>query len=110
MSAAQIMAENQRSAAAAAAQLEGDVAQIRAINAQRRQFTDIVVTVAVHATGKNPGPDPKDWRDALAAEKHYSKETPKEKPTITEMVPMAYQPQIVPTISFMRMTSTWTDT
>lgn len=109
VSAAQIMAENQRSAAAAEAQLEGDVAQIQAINGERRRFTDIVVTVAAYATGKDPGPDPKDWREAVAGGPNSTKETPKEKPTITEMVPMAYQPQVVPTLSFMRVTNTWTD-
>src|SRR5262249_51214595 len=42
----QIMAEAQRAAVAAEAQLEGDLAQIKAVNAERRQFNDIVVAVA----------------------------------------------------------------
>jgi hypothetical protein len=108
----QIMAETQKAAVAAEAQLEGDIAQVQAINADRRRFNDIVITVAAYATGKNPGPTAKDWRDAIAAEKKYAKQPsrPPEKPTITEMVPLAYQPVVVPSISFMRTTATWTDT
>ena len=97
-SVAQMMAEAQKAAVSAEAQLEGDVAQIKAINANRRRFNDIVVTVAAYATGKDRGQTAKDWRDALAAEKNYRKEParPQEKPTVTEMVPLVYQPVVPP--------------
>ena len=110
-SVAQIMAEAQKAAASAEAQLEGDVAQIKAINGDRRQFNHIVIAVATYATGKDIGQTAKEWRDALAAEKKSGKETARlEKPTVTEIVPLAYQPVIVPRLYFMKMTSTFVDT
>jgi hypothetical protein len=108
----QIMAEAQNAAVAAEGQLEADVARIRAINAERRQFNDIVVAVASYATGQDHGQTAKQWRDAQAARQNSGKQpqvTPA-KPTFTEMVPLAYQPVVVPRLSFMKVTSTYVDT
>jgi hypothetical protein len=110
-SVAQMMAEAQKAAVAAEAQLEGDVAQIKAINADRRRFNDIVITVAAYATGKSCGETAKDWRDARAAEKNYPKDpTAPPKPTVAEMVPLAYNPVVQPRLAFMTLTSTFVDT
>ena len=62
----QLMAEAQRGAVMAEAQLEADVATIKSINHDRKQYNDLVMAVATDTTGKNPGRTPKEWRDALA--------------------------------------------
>ncbi len=105
----QIIAEAQKAAVVAEAQLEGDVAQVKAINADRKRFNDIVMAVAVYATGKDLGRTVKQWRDALAGQMNYRKKTPKQpdKPTFTEMIPIAYNPVVVPRLSFMTHTSTY---
>ena len=105
----QIIAEAQKAAVVAEAQLEGDVAQVTAINADRKRFNDIVMAVAVYATGKDLGRTVKQWRDALAGQMNYRKKTPKQpdKPTFTEMIPIAYNPVVVPRLSFMTHTSTY---
>ena len=58
ISATRMMLEAQKGAAAAEAQLEGDVAQIKAINAARRHFSELVMAVASYATGKTIGTEP----------------------------------------------------
>jgi hypothetical protein len=100
---ADVMVEAQNAAAVAEAQLEGDLAVVKAINADRRRFNDIVIAVAVHATGKDLGQTPKGWRDAVAARTTYSERTSPsgEKPTVTEMVPIAYNPVVLPRLAFM---------
>ena len=100
-SATQMMVEAQKGAAVAEAQLEGDVAQVKSINAERRHFNELVLAVAAYATGKDRGPTPKDWRDSVIGkkeEKSYGKEI---KPTLTEVTPLAYQP-IFSQFSFLR--------
>jgi hypothetical protein len=111
-SVAQMMAEAQKAAVAAEAQLESDVAQIKEINANRRQFNDIVVTVAAYATGKSRGQTAKEWRDAIAGEKNYRKYPSSQppKPTVAEMVPLAYSPVVVPRLAFLTLTKTYVDT
>ena len=54
----QLMAEAQRGAVMAEAQLEADVAAIKSVNDDRKQFNDLVMAVATDATGKNPGRTP----------------------------------------------------
>src|SRR5262249_54304339 len=63
----QLMLEAQRAAAMAQAQLQQDVAIIKSINDDRKQFNDLVMAVAKDTTGKDCGNSPKNWRDALAA-------------------------------------------
>jgi hypothetical protein len=108
----QMVEEAQKAAVSAEAQLEGDVAQVKAINADRRRFNDIVIAVAAYATGKDRGETAKEWRDALAAEKKYRKEPAGEplKPTFAELVPLAYSPVLTPRLSFMTTTRTYVDT
>jgi hypothetical protein len=96
ISPSQLMAEAQRGAVMAEAQLESDVAQIKSINEDRKQFNDLVMAVATDATGKNPGRAPKDWRDALARGKQSEKPSKTPKPTFGEMAILAYQPVFAP--------------
>jgi hypothetical protein len=93
-SATQAMIEAQKGAVVAQAQLQGDVAQIEAINAVRTPFNDLVIDVAKAASGKDLGRTPKDWRTALAGEDKYGKQPSKtaQKPTLDALVPLGYQP------------------
>ena len=89
-------------AAAAEAQLEGDVAQVKGINGDRRHFNELVMSVLAYATGKDRGPTPKDWREAVKgknADKNYETQKPV---SVTELIPLAYQPSFVQ-LSFMRV-------
>ncbi len=94
-SARQMMIEAQQGAIAAEAQLEGDVALIRSINDVRSKFNDVVIAVLKFVTGKDQGRTPKEWRNALAAKNLYDKK-PSQKPTLTELVPLAYNPTFGP--------------
>ena len=89
-SASQMMAEAQRGAAVAESQLESDVAEIKATNADRRHFNELVMSVASYATGKSAGDDPEDWRNAVGQQKSGIEP---QKPTVTELIPLAYQPR-----------------
>ena len=104
---ADILMEQQKAAAVAEYQLEGDLSVIKVINAERRRFNDIVTAALSYATGKDVGPSPKDWRDAVAA-KQNSRKIPAEpsvKPTFTEMIPVMYNPVVLPRLSFMTSTT-----
>lgn len=94
-SGAQILAEAQRGAMSAAAQLEADVAQIDSLNTATREFNNHVMKVATYASGKSLGDEPKDWREKLAAQGRYSKKETKTplKPTFDELVPLSYLPR-----------------
>jgi len=94
-SAAEMMLEAQRGAVSAQQQLEGDVQQIEAFNRATKQFNETVMTVARDASGQDLGSEPKEWRDALAEKGQYRKEPKKspDKPTLDELVPIAYQPR-----------------
>jgi hypothetical protein len=98
----EMMREAQRAAQAAEAQLEGDVALIKAINAARRHFSELVMAVASYATGKDRGPTPKEWRAAVKGEKEEKKYREENKPTLTELVPLGYQPAFAQ-IFFMKV-------
>jgi hypothetical protein len=107
------MAEAQRSAMTAQAQLQADVARIDSINESIRRFNELVMTAAQAATGKNPGRTAKEWRDMLAQGKdgRYARRSrPVVKPTIDEMVPLAYVPDLSAAITFQRQTQFVTQT
>ena len=101
----QLMAEAQRGAVMAEAQLEADVAMIKSINNDRKQFNDVVMAVAMHATGKNPGSTPKEWREALARGKRSDRPSKSPKPTFGEMATLVYQPLFAP-VGYGRTTVT----
>lgn len=91
-SARELMLQAEQGAARAEAQLQGDVAQIKSVNDARRHFNELVISVASYATGKTFGLEPEDWRKAVKVGKKYSEEPKPDKPTVTELVPLAYQP------------------
>jgi hypothetical protein len=99
ISPAGLIAEAQRAALIAEAQLEADAAMIKSINDGRKQFNDLVMAVASDATGKNSGPTPKEWREALAGPNQSNRpsKTPN-KPTFGEMATLVYQPVFAPTL------------
>jgi hypothetical protein len=90
--------EAQRAAAMAEAQLEADVAQLKSINQDRKEFNDLVMTAATDATGKDHGTTPNQWRAALAGGNKSSKQPSGTsfKPTISEVVPLVYNPVFAP--------------
>lgn len=94
-SVADMMFEAQRGAVSAQRQLEGDVKQIETLNRATKQFNETVMTVARDASGQDLGSEPKEWRDALADRGQYRKDPKKspDKPTLDELVPLAYQPR-----------------
>jgi hypothetical protein len=105
----ELMLEAQRGAAMAEAQLEADVAQIKSMNKDRKQFNELVMAAAKDASGKDLGSTPKEWREALAGGNKSSKQpsrTP-DKPTIPENVPLAYNPLFAP-VGFTAQTLTQT--
>jgi hypothetical protein len=97
ISPSQLMAEAQRGALMAETQLEADVAMIKSVNDDRKQFNDLIMAVATDATGKNPGRTPKEWREALAGPNQSNRpsKTPM-KPTFGEMATLVYQPVFAP--------------
>jgi hypothetical protein len=97
ISPSQLMAEAQRGALMAEAQLEADVAMIKSVNDDRKQFNNLVTAVATDATGKNPDRTPKEWREALARPNQSNRpsKTPM-KPTFGEMATLVYQPVFAP--------------
>jgi hypothetical protein len=109
ISAAQLRAEAQRAAETAEAQLEVDVAQIKSMNKDRKQFNDLVIATAKEATGKDLGGTPKDWRDALGGRNKASNKSARTapKPTVPETVPLAYNPTFAP-VGFTAQTLTQT--
>jgi hypothetical protein len=88
-SASQMIMEAEKGAAAAQSQLDSDVAQIKAINDGRRHFNELVMAVASYATGQTAGDNPEDWRKAIGRQKSANEP---QKPTVTELIPLAYRP------------------
>jgi hypothetical protein len=110
---ANAIAESQRAAMGAQAQLAGDIAQIESINDGLRRFNDLVMGVAQAATGKSPGRAAKDWRDLLArgkGDRYAARPQPATKPTVDEMVPLAYVPDLVVAVDRQIQTSFLTRT
>jgi hypothetical protein len=110
----EMMVEAQRGAISAQLQLQADIAQIEALNDARKTFNELVMNVAKDAGGKDFGKEPKGWRDALAGKGRYRKdreETPR-KPTLDELVPLAYLPRFgeLTMVNLQRIVSTPPDT
>lgn len=91
----QALVQAQQGAVNAQLLLQRDVAQIDGLNAARKSFNDIVLSVARDATGKDVGDDPADWRKVAAVGGGQSQDPPskKRKPTIDQVVPLASMPQ-----------------
>jgi hypothetical protein len=103
---ADFIMEQRKAAAVAETQLEGDLSVIKAINAERRRFNDTVIAVVSSATGKDLGTSPKDWRAAVAGKNSRNASAePSVKPTFSEMIPVMYNPVILPHLSFATITT-----
>jgi len=85
----------QQGAVAAAARLESDASAIAAVNREREAFNDLVINVAKTASGKDHGPTPKAWREALEGDRAKYPRPPARaaaKPTITEIAALYVTP------------------
>ena len=77
------------------------------------RFNELVMTAAQAATGKNPGRTAKEWRDMLAQgkdERYARRSRTVIKPTVDEMVPLAYVPDLSATITIQSQTRFITQT
>ncbi len=89
-SATEMLVEAQRESAFAEAQLQADLSQIKSVNDERRHFNELVISVASYATGKSLGEDAESWQKAVVGQ--LSNPSESVKPTLTELVPLEYQP------------------
>ncbi len=90
--------------------LANDVAVVEATNEQRRQFNELVMAAAQGAIGADPGKTPKAWRDYLAKKlnKYDKRPASQPKPTVTELVPIAFEYSVMAQTSFLTSTNTRT--
>ncbi len=103
--------EAQRAALSAQAQLSADIALLDGINENLKQFNEHVMAIAQAATGKSPGKTAKEWRDLLASVKgRYTPRSEPRKPTIDQMVPLDYVPNLAAAITRQQQTSLFTRT
>jgi hypothetical protein len=96
ISPSQLKMEAEKGALVAKNQLDADVNMIKSINKDRNKFNDLVMAVAMAATGKDGGKTPKEWRETLAAGSGVSKQPTAAKPIYGEMVALAYNPVFAP--------------
>jgi hypothetical protein len=96
----------QQGAVAAQAQLEGDIAAIESLNKARRDFNDVVLNVVRDSTGKDIGTKRDDWNAALTGPREYAKKAAPQKPTVDQVVALAYQPAVNPQLSFVTRITT----
>ncbi len=95
--------EAQRTAVAAAQQLQRDAGQLRAYNDSLRELNDRVVPVLKDVSGLDLGTNQGDWQKwytDLVGYQALSASTT-EPPTVIEQVPLDYQPQPVPIGQFI---------
>ncbi len=107
----QAMLQAQQAALVAQGQLANDVAQVESINDERNRFNELVMIAAKSACGKDPGKTPKHWRDMLSAKvDKYAKRPTRSapKPTLSELVPIAFTYTISAQAGFL--TRTYVDT
>jgi hypothetical protein len=104
ISLAQNLLEAQRAAFAAQAQLQDDVAQVEAFNDARKKFNERITGVLKVATGKDVGDKPAAWKDWLSgAQKKYPTDQKKPKPTVDQLVTLAYNPTFGRSIIFRQV-------
>ena len=94
--------ETQAAAQLAERQLESDVASIKQYNAPIVQLNDRVVSILKGVAGGDLGEDPESWKKWAIDLRGYAyvpQKASQETPTITEQVPLAYQPQAAPIVA-----------
>ena len=90
----QIYLQYQMSAMAASQQLIDDARQIDDYNAFAKQSNERVLRVLGEVTGQDLGPDQKGWMKWWVDQQGYAyNDTPQDRPTFVEDVPLAYVPQ-----------------
>ena len=92
------------SAIAAQDQLELDIRAIEDANTARTRFNRALICILKDATGKDPGPDRRSWRDWFAALKGYAPERAAPKPTFDLSVPSGYTPVAFGRAMFLQTT------
>ncbi len=105
------MLQAQQASMVAQGTLANDVAVVEAANEQRRQFNELVMAAAQGAIGADPGKTPKAWRDYLAKKLNKYDKRPaavQPKPTVTELIPIAFEYSVMAQTSFLTSTSTRT--
>ncbi|HEY2159369.1 MAG TPA: hypothetical protein VGH33_27335 [Isosphaeraceae bacterium] len=105
------MLQAQQASMVAQGTLANDVAVVEAVNEQRKQFNELVMAAAQGAIGADPGKTPKAWRDYLAKKLNKYDKRPaasNPKPTLTELVPIAFEYSVLAQTSFLTNTSTRT--
>ena len=85
---------------AAQQQLQNDVDAVDRYNSSLSQINDRVVPVLNQISGQNLGPDTVVWQTWLNNLVGFNTLQASEPPTITEDVPLAYQPQQIPLGTF----------
>ncbi len=101
----QMAVEAQKSAAVAQQQLQSDVDAIDQYNRSLSQINDRVIPVLNDISGQNLGPDTAAWQTWLNNLVGFNSLQASEPPTITEDVPLAYQPQPIPLGTFSTVVS-----
>jgi tetratricopeptide (TPR) repeat protein len=96
----QMEAEAQKSADAAARQLDNDVDAIERYNRSLDQINDRVLPVLENISGQKLGADNVAWQKWLNNLVGFNSLQASEPPTVTENVPLAYQPQPIPLDTF----------
>jgi hypothetical protein len=96
----QIMVQAQKTAAMAQQQLDNDVASIKQFNDSLSEINDRVLPVLNDISGLNLGPDPAAWQKWFNNLVGFNSLQASEPPTVTQNVPLAYQPEPIPVSSF----------
>jgi tetratricopeptide (TPR) repeat protein len=96
----QMALEAQRAAMSAQQQLQNDVHAIDQFNDSLGQFNDRVLPVLRDISGQDTGPDPIAWLKWFNNLVGFNQLQASERPTVTEEVPLEYQPQPIPLGSF----------
>lgn len=94
--------EAQTAAQLAERKLESDVASIKQYNAPIVQLNDRVVSILRNVAGGDLGEDPENWKKWAIDLRGYAyvpQKASQETPTITEQVPLDFQPQAAPIIA-----------
>jgi hypothetical protein len=96
--------EAQKTAAMAQQQLQNDVNAIDQYNNSLSEINDRVVPILENVSGQNLGPDSVAWQGWLNNLVGFNSLQASEPPTITEDVPLAYQPEPIPLGTFSAVT------
>ena len=100
--------EARKGAYFAQVQLATDLERLKAINEQRKRVNDRVAGVARAATGKDPGSTSKDWRKAFERQGGRYATEARPKPTVSQMVPLDYVPDLAAILAIRHQTAALT--